>query len=151
MPLNELEFALESLKNELERVKPASDQLETAGRGIADLVVQTHAEQEKLDNLGRRMLDVGEKMEKVDFPSRLDKLDSTVSGINIGIQNMQAGLRASEERIEKRFSTEITKLAETVASEARKGRRTLVVMSISLIGFVLTLCTGIILMRLKAI
>ena len=147
MPLNDLELALESLKTELERVRPASDQLETAGRGIKKLIDQTRAEKEKLDKLGYRILNVGTEIENVDFPTRLDKMDSTVSGINIGIQNMQAELRAFEERIEKRFSQELSKLTETVSNEARKNRRALAVISYSLIAFVLTFATLMIMIR----
>ncbi|MGG5487576.1 hypothetical protein [Gaetbulibacter sp. PBL-D1] len=52
-------------------------------------------------------------IESVNFPNRLDKLDNTVSAINLGIQNMQSSI-ANSERV---LLDELKKNSETVKSE----------------------------------
>lgn len=50
------------------------------------------------------------KLEKVDFPTRLDKLDATVAGINQATQNLQARL----ERVESNIKDDLRDLKETL-------------------------------------
>lgn len=45
-------------------------------------------------------------IEKVDFPNRLDKLDNTVSSINLGIQNTQTVLATIEKRLSDKLDNQ---------------------------------------------
>ncbi len=87
---------LEKLKTELNKLEPAVKHLQDADRNTATLislvdkltllvnsVLQIH---ENLINANETLID---KVDKVDFPIRLDKIDATVSAINHGLQNTQ--------------------------------------------------------------
>ena len=52
-------------------------------------------------------------IENVSFPNRLDKLDNTVSAINLGIQNVQSSITNSE----RTLLNEISKNGEALKSE----------------------------------
>lgn len=54
---------------------------------------------EKYDFLVKTVEVLIEKIGKVNFPDRLDKIDNTISSINIGILNLQTTLNDSEKRI----------------------------------------------------
>mgnify|MGYP000388838501 FL=1 len=42
-------------------------------------------------------------IQKVDFPSRLDKIDNTISSINIGLQNLQGNVNDIQREQQRRF------------------------------------------------
>lgn len=48
-------------------------------------------------------------IKQVDFPNRLDKLDNTVSAINLGIQNTQTAIANTERNIAKKMDEQIEK------------------------------------------
>lgn len=60
-------------------------------------------------------------IEGVSFPDRLDKLDNTVSAINLGIQNMQSSIANSE----KALSDDIDKNSEILKSEFEASKNLL--------------------------
>lgn len=57
-------------------------------------------------------------IESVNFPNRLDKLDNTVSAINLGIQNIQSSVANTE----KTLLDEIDKNRETIKSEFKDSK-----------------------------
>ncbi len=87
---------LEKLKTELNKLEPAVKHLQDADKNTATLIslvnkltllvnplLQVY---ENLINSNEKLID---KIDKVDFPIRLDKIDATVSAINQGLQNTQ--------------------------------------------------------------
>ncbi|WP_271394062.1 coiled-coil domain-containing protein [Aequorivita sinensis] len=73
-------------------------------------------------------------IEKVDFPNRLDKLDNTVSAINLGIQNTQTALVNMESAIRKNSDKQF----EIIQSQFQAMEKANQMMKISIwvIGFV---------------
>jgi len=62
-----------------------------------------------------------DKIDKVDFPSRLDKVDSTVSSINQGLQNTQ--MRIGD--LERNLKDDIQAKAKELASKVNESENTL--------------------------
>jgi len=107
---SEINKSLGELEQELSKIKSASEMIsdakETAQKTISetkeimsDLIMNSKKatasaikESKKLNNAATELFivvdDLLKKLDKVDFPTRLDKLDTTVSGINSGIQNI---------------------------------------------------------------
>ena len=108
--INENNKSLGELEEELSKIKSASeliqDAKDTAEKTISetktilsDLIKNSKKatdsaikESKKLNNAATEVFivvdDLMNKLDKVDFPIRLDKLDTTVSGINSSIQNV---------------------------------------------------------------
>ncbi|MEK0336222.1 MAG: hypothetical protein QQN41_02170 [Nitrosopumilus sp.] len=108
--INEINKSLGELEEELSKIKSASkliqDAKDTAEKTInetkeimSDLITNSKKatdgaikESKKLNNAATELFivvdDLMKKLDKVDFPTRLDKLDTTVSGINSSIQNV---------------------------------------------------------------
>jgi len=64
-------------------------------------------------------------IEKVDFPSRLDKIDNTISSINIGLQNIQ-GIVSDIQREQPRRFEQIEKLVNEKINSIQKKQEKLV-------------------------
>jgi len=186
MPLIDIETALEELKQEMERVSAASDQLEQAGTSIhklgeilegkvpqiaelADKYVQEVTEkgssaisdmalqgkewmstvktqteatldkaqefvkdaQNSVGLLEERLQKTIDVIDKVDFPSRLDKVDNQISSINIGLQNVQSELKRLEQRTLEKIDaqsskqlSEIKLLGSRIEDEVKAVRKT---------------------------
>ena len=118
---SEINKNLGELEEELSKIKSASDMIidakETTEKTIsetkeimADLIKNTKKatdsvvkESKGLNKAASNLLSsvdgLMKKLDKVDFPVRLDKLDATVSGINAGIQNIQGRIDTLERNI----------------------------------------------------
>lgn len=70
--------------------------LEQVSRGYQEL----HESDKKLKD---EIHDVIDKISRVDFPSRLDKLDNTVSAVSIGVQNLIHDVSQEFEGVEDRL------------------------------------------------
>lgn len=51
-----------------------------------------------------------DKIEGINFPNRLDKIDSAITSVNIGLQNSQTAISNVERKLEERFADQISKL-----------------------------------------
>lgn len=97
---------LEKLKTELNKLEPAVTHLQKADETVKSLqnitdkllpmVIELQKENEKLAKSNSKLID---KIDKVDFPSRFDKVDATVSSINQGLQNTQTRIGDLEENL----------------------------------------------------
>lgn len=103
---------LEKLQNEFEKsgkgiqknVSDATIPIFDLNKHIESLLaslVSTHKQIEKLTNKNELLVD---EIRKIDFPSRLDKIDNTVSAINLGLQNVQSRVSDSERNIKETVS-----------------------------------------------
>ena len=52
------------------------------------------------------------RLDKVDFPTRLDKLDNSVTGINTAIQNIFGRFETIEKNLKDEFNSKISILQE---------------------------------------
>ena len=62
--------------------------------------------------------DLLKKIDGIDFPNRLDKLDMAVSSLNTGIQNIQGRLDKTETNINKNLDNKISLLEKDIASSS---------------------------------
>ena len=48
-----------------------------------------------------------EKLDKVDFPVRLDKIDNSVASINVGVQNIQGRVDSLEKNLKEDLNNKL--------------------------------------------
>ncbi len=98
------------LEEELKKVKSANE-LVAQSRAAAE---KTLEEAGKLNQSTKQLVEnvnsLTGTIEKIDFPSRLDKMDSTISGINSGMQNIINRL----ETVERRFDESILQVKDDI-------------------------------------
>lgn len=103
--LAELEVNLNILKSSVEYIAQAkgnAKQISAAASNVVESLKDIQKEYNLLRSINDKLL---EKIDKIDFPSRLDKLDVTVATINQNISNLQS-------RLEKIFNELDSKLSE---------------------------------------
>ena len=93
--LVELESELERLSkatNEIAAAKEAASEVMSASQSMLSTLKQVAADFQHLSEFNksvtRKIDEALDSILKVDFPSRLDKLDNSVSAVNIGSQNL---------------------------------------------------------------
>jgi len=94
------------LEEELTKLKSAVEYIETAKISIeaASKIINTIIKlKEEFDKLAERAIVLIDKMDKIDFPSRLDKIDSKVLSLSNEIQSLETRIEASN----KAFSLEL--------------------------------------------
>lgn len=126
---NEINKSLGELEQELSKIKSASDMINDAKvttektinetkEIMADLIDNSQKatdsaikESKKLNKAASSLLKavdtLMEKLDKVDFPTRLDKLDTSVSGINSSIQNVLSRFDSVERNLKDDFDNKI--------------------------------------------
>ncbi|MBK9733193.1 MAG: hypothetical protein IPO83_18215 [Chitinophagaceae bacterium] len=75
---------------------------------------QVKAEQKALANLRETVQSFHERVEKINFPERLDKLDANVAGIMAAVQSVQSRLDSVERNITDRMKDITSYLKESV-------------------------------------
>ena len=128
--INKINKSLGELEEELTKIKSASEMIDDAKETtkktvnetkeiMSELIEKTEKatdsaikESKKLNKAAEKLLNMVttlmEKLDNVDFPTRLDKLDSTVSGINSGIQNILSRFDSIERNIKDEIQDKIT-------------------------------------------
>lgn len=74
------------IQDSTKKINDASDKLIKSNLDFENQIKTLLTEHKRLVNAISNLI---EKIEKVDFPSRLDKIDTTISSINYGLQNIQ--------------------------------------------------------------
>jgi len=102
--LDDINVALEGLENELKNTKSASETIKKA----SDILNQFSAHSGELKRATQNLVDATgnliEKINKIDFPSRLDKLDNTISGVIADTRNIQSRLESVERNLNDKLS-----------------------------------------------
>ena len=105
--LAELESELERLSKSVDEIHAAQDaatQAVSASKSVLSILEQVSRGYQELhgsdEELKAGIHDALGKISQVDFPSRLDKLDNTVSAVSIGVQNLSAGIRDLSKKFE---------------------------------------------------
>ena len=81
-----------------------------------------------------------DKLDRVDFPTRLDKLDATIAGINQAVQNLQARL----ERVESNIKDDLRDVRETLKKQGEEIKTLKLILIITTILALATVVIGII-------
>ena len=113
------------LEEELTKLKSAVEYIETAKISIeaASKIINTIVRlKEEFDRLADRALVLIDKMDKIDFPSRLDKIDSKVLSVSNEIQSLETRIEASN----KAFSLELKSGSKSMISEVGNTKNDIV-------------------------
>ena len=106
----------------------------------ADLQEQVLLEQEALSKLIDSVQSFYNRVDKINFPERLDKLDVNVAGIMAAIQSVQSRLDALERNITDRlrdnqdYQKESLKTMQTAADATAKNQKILIYITWALIA-----------------
>lgn len=104
------------LEEELTKLKSAVEYIETAKISIeaASKIINTIVRlKEEFDKLADRAIVLIDKMDKIDFPSRLDKIDSKVLSVSNEIQSLETRIESSN----KAFSLELKSGSKSMITE----------------------------------
>ncbi len=93
--LVEFEEELSKLKKAVDFIDAAKTTTEAAGTVVKNFIDL----KSEFENLSDRIKKLVNEVDKVDFPSRLDKVDVTISAINSNISNLQARIESLERNI----------------------------------------------------
>ena len=109
--LGELESELERLSKSVDEIHAAQDaatKAVSASKSVLSILEQVSRGYQELhgsdEELKAAIHDALGKISQVDFPSRLDKLDNTVSAVSIGVQNLIHDLSKKFEGVEDRLT-----------------------------------------------
>ncbi len=115
---SEINRSLGELEDELKKIKSAAE-LITEARVVAEKTIE---ETKQLSTISEKLVKgvntLVSKIDKIDFPSRLDKVDATVSGINSGMQNILSRL----ETVERHFDDSYRKMKEDSENQYKNIR-----------------------------
>lgn len=128
--LQKLNKLNESLKANSESAKTAIESAEKVSSSLSEVIKDTN----ELIQQGKQVLT---EIQAVDFPKRLDKLDTTVSAVNQGIQNFQGRIDILERNLKddlsltrKTFSqsidTKIEEFSSLILLEGNSRKRFLI-------------------------
>lgn len=159
--LNEINDSLADFEEELAKLKSASEMIEDAKNSaqttiseskkimeklIADSKTATDSaiqESKKLNDSAKKLFGavdlLMQKLDKVDFPTRLDKLDTSVSGINTAIQNIFGRFETVEKNLKEDFNFKISNVQEKLEKSQKLNLILLIFMLLFASGSFLTL------------
>ena len=154
--MNEINKSLGELEEELTKIKTASEMIqeakETANKTVkeskkvmSELITNSKKatdssikESKKINKAATDLLKAVDKLmvklDKVDFPTRLDKVDATVSGINSGIQNILSRFDSVEKNLKDNFDNKLKLLKKELEESQQTNQYILVGILIALIG-----------------
>lgn len=111
-----LQEEIVKLEEELTKLKSAVEYIETAKISIeaASKIINTILKlKEEFDKLAERAVVLIDKLEKVDFPSRLERIDSKILSVSNEIQSLETRIEASN----KAFNLEMKSASKNTISE----------------------------------
>jgi cell division protein FtsL len=111
-----LQDEIVNLEEELTKLKSAVEYIETAKISIeaASKIINTIIKlKEEFDKLAERAIILIDRMDKIDFPGRLDKIDSKILSVNNEIHSLETRIESSN----KTFSLELKSGVKSMISE----------------------------------
>lgn len=115
-----LQEEIVKLEEELTKLKSAVEYIETAKISIeaASKIINTIIKlKEEFDKLSQKAYALIEKMDKIDFPSRLDKIDSKMLSLSNEFQTAISGLQTRVEVGDKTLSTEMKSFSKSILAD----------------------------------
>jgi len=159
--LNEINDSLADFEDELSKLKSASGMINDAQRSAQTTISESKIimkeiieysrkasdgaiqESNKLNESTIKLLDavddLMQKFDKVDFPIRLDKLDTSVSGINTAIQNLFSRFESIERNLKDDFSSKISTVQEKLEKSQKLNLVLLIVVMLITAGTLVAL------------
>ena len=113
------------LEEELNKLKSAVEYIETAKISIeaASKIINTIIKlKEEFDKLAQRAIVLIDKLDKIDFPSRLDKIDSKVLAVSNDIHALETRIEASN----KAFILELKSGSKSMITEVGNTKNDIV-------------------------
>ncbi|MBP1682618.1 MAG: hypothetical protein H6Q27_181 [Ignavibacteriaceae bacterium] len=113
------------LEEELNKLKSAVEYIETAKISIeaASKIINTIIKlKEEFDKLAQRAIVLIDKLDKIDFPSRLDKIDSKVLAVSNDIHALETRIEASN----KAFTLELKSGSKSMITEVGNTKNDIV-------------------------
>ena len=133
----------------IEAAKTTTEAAKAVIKHFIDLKVE-------FENLSERTKLLIEKIDKVDFPSRLDKLDSTVAAINTNISNLQTRIESVERNLKddlkatrKSLLSEITSKFGVLSDELNIQKKELIKNRYITIGGIVIIVLGLVYIIIK--
>lgn len=139
-----LQEEIVKLEEELTKLKSAVEYIETAKISIeaASKIINTIVRlKEEFDKLADRAIVLIEKIDKIDFPSRLDKIDSKVLSVSNEIQSLEARIETSNKTLglelksgSKSMITEVGNTKNDILFQLKKQSKEIKLVHYGLIG-----------------
>jgi len=130
-PVTSIADVLGSLQDELSRLKSAVAYIDMNKQAAEGVVEAARRLMDKVERLGETVDSLVSKIDGIDFPGRLDKLDATTSSVVLGVQTLQLRLESTERNIkddatagrkahESSLSRALQKTLETLATHRQE-------------------------------
>ena len=87
--INELNTSLGSIQIQLEKLKTATDHIAVSKDAATEATEAAIEFKNTVQKFIGPVQNLVKDLEKIDFPSRLDKIDLKISAVNLGLQNTQ--------------------------------------------------------------
>jgi hypothetical protein len=114
------------LEEELSKLKSAVEYIETAKISIesASKIINTIVELKKeFDELSRKAYSIIDKLNKVDFPSRLDRIDTNLLRVSTEIQDIKSVIETSD----KALTMELKAMSRNLLSQTNENKNKILV------------------------
>ncbi|MBT8377687.1 MAG: hypothetical protein KJN64_00495 [Ignavibacteria bacterium] len=114
------------LEEELDKLKSAVEYIETAKISIesASKIINTIVELKKdFDELSGKAYSIIDKLNKVDFPSRLDRIDSNLVKVSTEVQDIKSTIEAGD----KAVTMEMKALSRNLLSQTNDNKNKILV------------------------
>ena len=111
--------ALGQLETELGRLRSAADQIETSKQAATEAVRAAGQVGGAAAALAGPTAMLVDRLDRVDFPARLDKLDAAIATLGVSVQNTQARVNA----VETTLRGEVARAAEQAERRAADTER----------------------------
>ena len=116
-----LQVEIVQLEEELTKLKSAVEYIETAKISIesASKIINTIIKlKEEFNELSEKAYTLIDRMDKIDFPGRLDKIDSKILSVSNEIHSLETRIEASS----KAISLELKTVSKSILSEVGTNR-----------------------------
>lgn len=101
--LPEISSALGAIEVELEKLKSATEHIEESKEVAREVVEAARLFHDAVAAITEPTQRLVERLDKVDFPSRLDKLDANISALHMGFQTLQGRVDGLERTLKDEF------------------------------------------------
>ena len=124
--MTDLESQISAFSTQVQAYKQLSEELLSGAHENNEKVIKEtkilHEASLALDKDVERLM---EKIDKIDFPARLDKLDTAVTGINTAIQNLFGRFETVERNLKDELQGKTDKLGQAVTTSEENLRKDL--------------------------
>ena len=120
-----LHTQLASLEEELSKLKNAVEYIEAAKVSVEaaqELITGAKNLQVNVERHAKLIEELIKKIDKVDFPSRLDKIDTVIATINQNISNLQSRIDSVESNVRGDVKQKTRSIIDQIDKELEKNK-----------------------------